>query len=218
MDTDTVRNPENDPTEEYWRRRAIAMGGVVALVALIAWACSAGDEETTDRQPVENAAAVSSPGMSTLPTIMPTVTVTVTAETTVVPKQPGDACEPRDVVLNFTATKDVYAGTDRPRFKLTAVNIGRRACTLGVGPKELEVRITSGPDRIWTSAQCVRGSGSSIQMLRRGVPYVGTIVWDRTRSSSGCTGFSRATARPGTYVATVMTDNIRAKKQVFQLR
>lgn len=215
MDSDTVRNPEGDAADAYWRRRAIVLGGVLSLVGLVAWACTAGDENTAERRPVQNAAALST--ASAPPTVMPTVTVTVTTQTTVRPvvaKKDGDACEPRDVVVSFAATKGTYAGKDLPRFQLIVVNTGQRACTFGVGPKELDVRITSGSDRLWSSAQCARGSGSSIQMLRRGIPYVGTLAWDRRR---GCSG-KRPVARPGTYVATVKAGKIKVKKQVFQLR
>ncbi len=220
MESNTIRNHGSDSTEAYWRRRAIALGGALTLVGLVAWACTGGDEQTAERRPVENAAALSTPSAHTLPTVIPTATVTVTAKTTVrpiVPKKAGDACEPRDMVVGLTGTKNTYTGKDRPRFRLTVVNTGRRACTFGVGPKELEVRISSGGDRLWTSAQCVHRSGSSIQMLRRGMPYVATVIWDRKRSSSDCAG-RRPAARPGTYIATVRAGKIKIKRQVFRLR
>jgi hypothetical protein len=209
-----------DSTEAYWRRRAIALGGVLSLVGLVAWACAGGDERTAERQSVRNAAALGSPGAHPLPTVLPTATVTVTTRTTVrpvAPKRAGDACEPRDMVVGLIATKSGYAGKDRPRFRLTVVNTGRRPCTFGVGPKQLEVRISSGADRLWSTAKCVSGSGSSIQLLRRGVPYMTTIVWDRKRSSSDCSA-RRPAARPGMYVAAVRAGKIKVKRQIFRLR
>jgi hypothetical protein len=215
MDSDTVRNPDGPAAEAYWRRRTIALGAVVAVLGLVAWACSAGEEQTAGR-PAQNAAA-QSPSL----TVMPTVTVTVTTEATTAvrpsERSSGNACERRDVVIGLAATKDTYAGTDRPRFRLTAVNTGQRACRFAVGPKELEIQITSGSDRLWTSARCARRSGSSVRLLRRGVPYVQTIVWDRKRASGDCTR-SRPAARPGTYVAAIKSDKIKAEKQVFRLR
>jgi hypothetical protein len=210
----------SDSTEAYWRRRAIALGGVLTLAGLVAWACAGGGEQPAERRSVHNAAALSSPGAQPPPTVVPTATVTVTTKTTVrpiAPKKAGDACEPRDIVVGLTATKTTYTGKDLPRFRLTAVNTGQRACTFGLGPKELEVRISSGTDRLWTTAQCARGSGSSIQLLRRGVPYLTTVVWDRKRSSRGCPS-RRPAARPGVYVATVRADKIKVRKQVFRLR
>jgi hypothetical protein len=220
MEGDTIRNHGSDSTEAYWRRRGIALGGVLSLVGVVAWACAGGEEQTAERRPVRNAAALSTPSAHTLPTVIPTTTVTVTARTTVrpvAPKKAGDSCEPRDMVVGFTVTKNTYAGKDRPRFRLTAVNTGRRACTFGVGFKELEVRIVSGSDRLWTSARCLHGPGSSIQLLRRGVPYIRTIVWDRRRSTGDCPG-RRPAARPGMYVAFVKAGKIKVRKQAFLLR
>jgi hypothetical protein len=209
-----------ESTEAYWRRRAIALGGVLSLVGLVAWACAGGEEQPAERRSAQNAAALSSPGAHALPAVVPTATVTVTSKTTVrpiVPKKAGDACEPRDIVVGLTATKTTYVGRDLPRFRLTAVNTGRRACTFGVGPKDLEVVISSGADRLWTTARCAHGSGSSIQMLRRGVPYITAVMWDRKRSSGGCPS-RRPAARPGVYVATVKAGKIKVRKQVFRLR
>ena len=219
MEGDTVRNHTGDSAEAYWRRRAIALGGVLSLIGLVAWACAGGDDKPGDRRQVQNAAALSTPNAHPLPTIIPMTTVTVTATVTpVVPKKSGDSCEPRDLVVGLVVTKTSYKGKERPRFRLTAVNTGQRACTFGVGRKELEVRVSSGHDRLWSSAQCVRGSGSSIQLLRRGMPYIATIEWDRKRWPKGCS-IRRLAARPGTYVATVRAGKIKitAKKQVFRL-
>ncbi|HZB30685.1 MAG TPA: hypothetical protein VE465_11015 [Streptosporangiaceae bacterium] len=209
-----------DSTEAYWRRRAIALGGVLTLAGLVAWGCAGGGQHPAERRSVHNAAALASPGAHSVPAVVPTATVTVTTRTTVrpiAPRKTVDACEPRDIVFGFRATKTAYAGKDLPRFRLTAVNTGRRVCRFGVGPKELEVKISSGLDRIWTSAQCARGSGSSSQMLRRGVPYITTVVWDRKRSSAGCRS-PRVAARPGVYVAAVKAGTIKVRKQVFRLR
>jgi hypothetical protein len=231
MEADTKGNRGGDAAEAYWRRRAIALGGVLAMVGLLAWACAGGDDQPATRRAVD-AAALSTPSAHTLPTtlttmpptvpptVLPTATVTVTARTTVRPvarKKAGDACEPRDLVIGLVTTQATYAGGERPSFRLTAVNTGRRPCTFGVGPKELEVRISSGPDRVWTSARCARGSGSQIRLLRRGLPYIVTVVWDRRRSSGGCAG-RRPVARPGTYVVTVRAGRVKVRGQVFRLR
>jgi hypothetical protein len=219
MESDTSRDQGSDSTEAYWRRRAIALAGALSLVGLVAWACAGGEERTAGR-PVRNAASLSTPGAQTLPTLMPTATVTVTARTTVrpvAPRKASDGCAPHDMVVRLAATKSTYVGKDRPRFRLTAVNTGRRACRFGVGPKELEVRISSGGDRLWTTARCVRGSGSPTRLLRRGVPYIAVLEWDRRRVSRGCPS-RRPAARPGVYVAIVKAGKIKVRKQIFRLR
>lgn len=221
MDSDAERNPDE---LAYWRRRVVALGCVLGTVALIAWACTSGGGQVP--QQIRNAGALISPtptvsGSGALPSAIPTVTVTATTKVTVtptVPKRDGDACESKDLVVAFSATKEDYPGREWPQFRLSVVNLGEKSCTFDVGPKLLQLRITSGTDRVWSSAHCAQGSGSSIQMLRRGIPYLATLSWDRKRSTDGCKG-GRATAGAGTYVAALKADGIKQpKKQVFRLR
>jgi hypothetical protein len=231
MDPDTEGSGEGDA---YWRRRVIALGGVLASVGLLAWACSGSDGKKS--QPIRNAAAIAtasatasragggtagSGAPNASPGVVPTVTVTATAKVTVVPAVPrkaGDACDPADVVVNLVEVKDTFARKEHPQFRLSVVNTGQRACTLGVGPRELEILIGSGGDRVWSSARCATGSGSSIQLLQRGIPYVTGVEWDRTRSSVvGCSGH-RDRALPGTYRAIAREGKIRSRRQVFRLR
>lgn len=216
----TDRSSHAGPPDAYWRRRAIALAGVLGTVGLVAWACSGGGNDDKAGGSVRNTTVVSTPTPSPTPFAMPTITVTATAKVTVGAKpatRDGDACMPANVVVGLTPTAESYKGKAQPQFRLSVVNTGGRSCTLGVGPKELQIRVTSGSDRVWSSADCVRGSGSSIQLLKRGVPFLSTITWDRRRSSDGCAG-SRDLARPGTYVVSVNAGKLKVKRQVFQLR
>lgn len=226
----------SDDVDAYWRRRVLALGGVLASVGLVVWACSGSGGPGTSRTTVRNAAAVAHPIASPTPQSaaqpgtqpqtgslpQPTVTVTATAQVTVSPspsRRPGDACDARDVVVGFAPTKDTYGKGERPQFRLSVVNTGRQACTFGVGPRELQVQIASGSDRVWSSAQCYGGSGSSIQMLQRGIPYGGTLEWDRHRSApaNNCSAH-REEALPGTYTVIAKGGGIKTKRAVFRLR
>ncbi|GAA2115307.1 hypothetical protein [Actinomadura alba] len=221
MELGTERSSHEESAEAYWRRRAIALTGVLATVGLVAWGCSGGGDAGKERS-IHNAAGLSTPSpVSTMsvPVATPTITVTATAKVTMRPSvqaRAGDACAPEDVVINLDSKADAYRGKARPQFLVSVVNTGKRPCTFGVGPKELELRVTSGPDRIWSSAHCARGDGSSIRLLKRGIPYAATVTWDRKRSTNGCDG-SRSLARPGTYVVAVKPDHQRPRREVFRL-
>ncbi|GLX00643.1 hypothetical protein [Microtetraspora sp. NBRC 16547] len=133
------------------------------------------------------------------------------------PRRPGDACDPKDLVLSLRGGQQTYAGSAEPTFLMTIVSTGRVDCTVDVGPRMLETRIVSGNDRVWSTADCVSGEGTDIQMLKRGVPYVRTIRWDRHRSGADC-AVKRAAALPGTYVAWTHADGLQSSKTVFYLR
>ena len=89
--------------------------------------------------------------------------------------------------------------------------------TADVGPRTMEVRITSGEDRIWSTSDCVSGEATEIKQLQRGVPWVRSLDWDRRRSSNDCRTGSPA-AWPGTYVAAARMGKLRSPMGVFHLR
>src|SRR5690606_20656292 len=132
-------------------------------------------------------------------------------------RRPGDACDPDDLVVSLSAEREVYPAGDKPKLLLTLVNTGRFMCTAEVGPRALEVRITSGDDRIWSSADCISGEGAQKRRLKRGIPYIRPVVWDRRRSAHDCRA-ERVGARPGTYVAVARGKAVRSGKVVFHLR
>ena len=207
MGVHTGRNPGGSGPDQYWRRRAVALVSILGAIGLLAWACSGAEG---DDDPPQNASATTSPTSSaTIPTVMPTVTVTTT--TTPKPAESGggdDSCSADDLVVSMSGSQSTYAAGARPEFRVTAVNIGSGPCAFDTS--SLDVRITSGEDRIWSSAECRRG-GAAKETLKRGVPWVQMVKWNRKR---GCDGGS--IARPGTYVAALKGQKV--KKLVFSLR
>ncbi|MBG0826745.1 hypothetical protein HS041_03010 [Planomonospora sp. ID67723] len=230
MDPDTFRSDIG--VDVYWRRRLTALIAVLVVVAVVAWACSSSSGPQNSSTPQ---AAGESPAPGGLLAGLPTVTVTPAvppaaapashsptptpkpAKPTPRPKRPGDACDTADLVLSLQGEGEVYGAPDRPRFVLTLVNTGKVMCTTDVGPRTLEIRITSGDDRVWSSADCVSGETDDLHRLERGIPYVQVTEWDRHRSGSDCRA-KRAAARPGTYVAVVQAPGMKSRKVVFHLR
>ncbi|MQA94438.1 MAG: hypothetical protein GEV11_07205 [Streptosporangiales bacterium] len=224
MDSDMYGGSSGSlPPETYWRRRVIALTGIIGIIALLAWACSgaSSDERGNAAPAVATGSATPAKPKAAPPKPLPTVTVTVTATPKTppsAPKRPGDICDKRDLVATFMVNQDSYSSGDKPRFQLTVVNTGRRLCTWDVGRKAMEIKVTSGGDRIWSSADCTAGEDSEVRKLVRGRPYSTVITWDRTRSFTDCRD-TRAEARPGTYVATLDSGGVRgAQEQVFRLR
>ncbi|WP_345561283.1 hypothetical protein [Nonomuraea rosea] len=224
MDPDTMRA---DGGDVYWRRRMSVLVAVLVVVAVVAWACSSGSsgpERTSSAQASPSVTPNTDPllaGLRTLamgttsPTPTPTAPKTSPAAR---PKRPGEVCAEEDLVLSMQGGQEqIYAAGAKPSFLVTLVNTGPVMCTADVGPRAMEIRITSGADRIWSTADCVSGPGAEVQQLQRGVPYVRSLDWDRRRSSTDCRS-TPAMALPGTYVATVRMGKLRSTKGVFHLR
>ncbi|WP_326826363.1 hypothetical protein OHA77_22130 [Streptosporangium sp. NBC_01639] len=221
MDPHTFRSDIG--VDVYWRRRMAALVGVLVVVAVVAWACSSGGPDETPKPQAQLGGSLTP---DPLVTVLPTVTVTPSpspspprraAKAAARAKRPGDACDAPDLVLNMQGQGDVYAPGSRPRFLLTLVNIGKVMCTADVGPRAMEVRITSGSDRVWSSADCVSGVTDDIRRLDRGIPYVREVEWDRRRSGGDCTA-KRDGAEAGTYVAVVRSPGLKSRRAVFHLR
>ncbi|MGP3958310.1 hypothetical protein ACTWPT_20060 [Nonomuraea sp. 3N208] len=224
MDPDTMRG---DGGDVYWRRRMSVLVAVLVVVAVVAWACSSGGsgpQRTSSAQSSPSATPTADPllaGLRTLAmgTASPSPTPSPTTPTPVArPKRPGEPCAEEDLVLSLQGGKDqIYAAGVEPGFVVTLVNTGPVMCTADVGPRAMEIRVTSGADRIWSTADCVSGVATDIKQLRRGVPYVRSLSWDRRRSSADCRS-TPAAALPGTYVVTARLGKLRTTKGVFHLR
>ncbi len=219
-----------DGGDVYWRRRISVLVAVLVVVAVVAWACSAGGSgpgRSSSAQSSPSATAGTSPavdpllaGLRTLAmgTATPSPSPSPKPSPTKRPKRPGEPCSEEDLVLSLQSGKEqIYAGNARPSFLVTLVNTGSVMCKADVGPRAMEIRITSGADRIWSTADCVSGEGTEIRELQRGVPYVRSLEWDRRRSSPDCRA-TPAAALPGTYVAVARMGKMRTTKGVFHLR
>ncbi|WP_157251877.1 hypothetical protein [Nonomuraea typhae] len=222
MDSDAMRG---DGGDVYWRRRMSVLVGVLVVVAVVAWACSSGSGGPQPRSSAQTATSgppAADPllaGLRTLAlgTASPTPTTTKATPTPTRVSRPGAPCDHTDLVLSLKGRQDVYPAGALPNLMATLVNTGPVMCTTDVGPRTMEIRITSGEDRIWSTSDCVSGDTSSVERLERGIPYVRSIDWDRKRSRTDCTT-ARVSALPGTYVAVARMGKLKSPLVVFHLR
>jgi hypothetical protein len=85
-----------------------------------------------------------------------------------------------------------------------------------MGTKFVAVVIADNGRRIWSSADCVRGGGSNMIVLTRGVPAMLHLSWDRRTSSLGCSGIRQVVAA-GEYEVAAVAGPIRSASQNFVL-
>lgn len=137
------------------------------------------------------------------------------------PERPEDSCRPQDVVVTFDfaeSDREVYGGGASPEFKVTVVNVAEQTCTVDVGPEAFELRLDSGDDRVFSSADCVEGNAKEERQLTQGRPHEYTITWDLERSFTDCRD-SSTKAQPGWYKANLRGDHVGSVDQlVFQLK
>jgi len=159
----------------YWARRALVLVVVVAIIVGIVWLAHprAGSSGTGD---VPTSAPMASPNAS------------------------GLACDPASVTLAVAGFQKL-AVSGHQTFSLSVTNTGKTSCALDVSPSTYTLTVTSGSDRIWSTADCGTWLPSQQLMAAPGDAYQFTVTWPLTRSSATCQT-SKAPLKPGTYVAT----------------
>jgi hypothetical protein len=125
-------------------------------------------------------------------------------------------CSWHSIVISLSAAQVHYAPGEQPSFSLSIVSTQPTACSFNVGPSHLALVIKEGPARIWSSADCVNGSGSLVAALHRGVPTVVTIDWNRRTSSPGCSGPVRSVPA-GTYTGYAVDGSLTSGPVPIQL-
>jgi hypothetical protein len=223
------------PPVVYWRRRALVLALGIGALVVLAWTVKGVAGQGNQESPASHitrthhratasgrsVGSTASPGASpgAQAQASPSPTPTASSVTAGAPTGLPAACRPHQVVLSLVPDQGSYGPREHPQFDVYVVSIARRDCSFNIGPRYLSVVIKSGGiTRIWSSANCVTGSGSDFVALSTGVPSVLHLSWNRKASSPGCQA-SRAVVRPGTYTATVTAprDRLASQGMVFIL-
>lgn len=189
----------------YWRRRLAVIGVALLLVLGLARLLGGGADpepkattvsSTTGGQPSDTPSPNAAP---TSPSAAATVTVTPTPTTPVLPPPTG-RCSDDDVVVapsivGAQATKTVVV-------KLTLRTRVTAACTWRASAHSLQLKITSGADRIWSTVDCPRAIPSEDVVVRRDTDATVDVAWSSRRSDEDCSQHTQW-AMPGYYHASV---------------
>jgi hypothetical protein len=120
------------------------------------------------------------------------------------------------VTLTLRSAQHRYGRGELAAFVVGAISAARRPCRLDLGSRFVSVVVASGGTPIWDSSSCLRGTGSQVVTLRRGIPAFLRVSWDRRTSLSGCPRQGKA-VRAGTYTATAFDGRLRSRTTTFVL-
>jgi hypothetical protein len=206
----------------YWRRRVFVFAVAMGLLTALSWtvngmlagrssaerAASARGTRATGSAAAHASrsrarpASPASPRPGSVPSRHPGTTHSPASGTAV-------ACAPGAVTLRLSSPQYWYQAGKMPSFTVHAVSQQERPCRFNMGTRFVSVVVASGR-RVWSSADCVSGSGSNMIVLVRGTPAVLRVSWDRRTSSPGCSGTSQAVP-PGEYTVTAVAGRLRSK-------
>ena len=191
------------PPAVYWRRRVLLLLAVLLVVAALAWLLGRGGGE--DR--LEPAAA---------PTASPTATSPSPSPSTPSPTPTAEPCPDTALEVQATAAAaDVPPGAGSV-LTLAVRNTGTVPCRRALGQGALELVVTSGDDRIWSSDDCAPGGDPGEVVLPPGEVRSARATWPGTRSAPGCPADQPAAA-PGTYRVTGRVGELRVPGMVFRV-
>ncbi|NYD57499.1 hypothetical protein BKA08_001737 [Nocardioides marinisabuli] len=206
----------------YWRRRLVVM--LVALLILFGGARLlglGGGDEAADEQLVQSSAEteVGDEGESQPSSTLPTSDAAATsgdgagttggkggakakkakkAKATALP-EPVGTCLPSDVKVQPVIDSAVAGREVAITLELSTRDAV--ACTWEVSPGDLTMKITSGPDEIWTSRQCPKAVPTQEVVLRSSGTTTVEVAWSSRRSDDSCSKLTDW-ALPGFYHVT----------------
>jgi hypothetical protein len=167
------------PPGAYWLRRLFVLGIIVLIVVLVWWLFNrggGGDEATVAANP------------TTSPSSTPTDTASAepTKTKTKSPSAKKQRCADQDIEVSVVTDAASYPADAFPNFTLAVENVSGSACSRDVGSQALELRVSSGGSRVWSSDDCNPSEQSRVKDLKPGDRFVQTVQWDRVESAPGC--------------------------------
>ncbi|UJP40852.1 hypothetical protein [Cellulomonas palmilytica] len=201
------------PRRVYVVRRLVALAVVVALVvvAVLVVRRLTGSDDAAPATPTATAHTPKTPAS----TAADEPTLSAVEEAALAAGVP--VCTADHLDVEFDATKDAYAGTEKPAFRITYTNTGDEPCLADAGDAMRRVTVVSGDDTVWASWHCRREPESRPLLLGPDEPSEETYRWPRVRSDKACSAGQPA-PRAGTYTARLLIGEDVAAKAVFELR
>lgn len=224
----TVLNPVGpQPARVYWVRRLVVLVLVAAVVTAVVMALGAARGGAADgATPADEAAAAVDDGAAEATgeqaaaeqtSVEQTVGEETAPQDAEEPSDPGAACTPEGLTATLVADATSYPAGTTPTFTVTLTNSGRSACTVDAGPANQALVVTSGADRIWSSADCPADAGGErLLLLAPAAAEAMPVAWTRVRSDEACST-DLPEPRPGTYTAVAVVAGVQSGPVVFEL-
>ena len=135
---------------------------------------------------------------------IPKATTKVTAKAK---KAAPTACDPGDLRATLTGKRQLKP-EQASTFNLSLINGSGATCVVDVDAKSFELKIYSGTDRIWSSADCSKIVKPVKKTVKAEDAVEWSMRWDGRRSRAGCKDRPEI-PQPGTYFATAQLDGAK---------
>ena len=190
------------------------VAGISAVVNTLRGDDSASATQTTEEATLPGPDS-QQPGAAPAGTAAPTAPAASPAATASATAAPA-LCPPASVGVSATTDALSYTAGVAPMLTMTVTNTGAEACDVNVGTSQMEFIITSGSDRIFSSADCQQAGEDLFKTIKPNTVETAKFSWDRQRSAPGCSEVA-SNPNPGTYSFTARLGNISSERTTFEL-
>ena len=189
----------------------LVAGGAATLTSLLGGAQQASSaqdsttQDSTTQDPSTQGDSTAQPGStaSASPSATPSASPT---------------CDQKLVTVKATTNKTSYAADEKPVLSLTVTNGGKLPCKVNIGTSQMDFLVTSGSDRVFSSADCQAASTDLVKTIAPGKSETANFPWPRNRSVQGCENVpDGAVAGGGYYVFIAKLGAKVSPPTVFQL-
>lgn len=205
----------NEPV--YRRRRLGALVILVLVIVLIVWAVASiagggSSSKAKSSAAVKGTTAGSSTATDSSGNADPTAGGGETAPGSTTPT----ACPAAMLKLSIAAPNSTVSVGSTVKFAVSMTSTSVQPCLVDGSDTSRVVTITSGKERIWSSADCAAKGARSLLMSKDDVDTK-TVSWKTERSEPGCST-DQPTLRPGTYKVQVSLGDATSEQLVLVLK
>jgi hypothetical protein len=183
-------------------------GGVATLTTLTGGAQQASSAQESGQDPSgqDSSTQGTTGAQSAAPSASPTATPSA-----------SPTCDQKLVTVKAATNKTSYAADEKPVLSLTVTNGGKLPCKVNIGTSQMDFLVTSGSDRVFSSADCQAASTDLVKTIAPGKSETANFPWPRNRSVQGCENVDGAVAGAGYYVFIAKLGAKVSPPTVFQL-
>lgn len=185
-------------------------GGVATLTSLLGGAQQASSAQDSTQGPSTQGPSTEGDGTAQSAS-------TASASPSATPSA-SPTCDQKLVTVKATTNKTSYAADEKPVLSLTVSNGGKLPCKVNIGTSQMDFLVTSGSDRVFSSADCQAASTDLVKTIAPGKSETANFPWPRNRSVQGCENVPDGTvAGSGYYVFIAKLGAKVSPPTVFQL-
>ncbi len=182
------------PPNIYWRRRVAALVVLLLVVLILSWAVRAvAGLFTPDPAPSAAASAAKPAVTASAPVADPSASADVSPGAAATP-----ACDATSLKVEAVSDSRTYKLGSSAQIGMTITNTGTGPCSMDAGSAALELVISSGSDRVWSSDDCQTAGESRPTVIEPNGVLESKVAWNLERSSQGC-GTDLSALKAGTY-------------------